>query len=651
MTVRPVPTPSTIEDLRPSSAEVRALRLEEALEDERRDHHAARQEINRLRRKVVEHAQAAERARDTVSFRLGAAILRLRSFRGILSLPFEIIALVRESIRRRRDGRRIAALSAHTADLIDDSLDDAGRALLGVRRLGLPGHEASVVLMGLASARAYDLPGATRLAKQAVAMDPSPRQLGRAAQILFNAGETTAPAEYARAALDGGWLFSRKDSAKLRVIEAYDRARGIEIPPRRATPAFDPTPRRIAFIASSALPHHTSGYTLRTHNVAQALARAGWDVALASRPGYPWDRADARETRVKAVPYQVDNVAYHRLRGPSAADTPFADYVEQAARSIGRFLEQTQPSVVLAASNYMNAMSALVAARRAGLPFVYSMRGLWEYTAAAKTPGWEGTERFALQRDLETLAASEADRVLALSEGLRREMIERGIDPNKVRLAPNCVDAAAFKPVPKDERLAHRLGLGDRYVLGFLGSLEHYEGLDDLLEATSQLVREGLNLAVLIVGEGSASGHLREEVRRLELGDRVVQIGRIPPGLVAEHYSVVDAAVFPRLPLPVCEIVSPLKPLEAMAMAKPVIGSNVGAVAELIEDGVTGLLFQKGEVRALADTIRGLAADPALGERLGRQARAWVETERSWDLVASTIAEVGEALTDERGSA
>jgi len=649
MTVRPVPSKGTVEDLRPAAAEVRALRLEEALEDERREHHAARQEINRLRRKVVEHAQASERARDTVSFRLGAAILRLRSLRGILSLPFEIVALVRESIRRRRDGRRLATLATHTADLIDDSLDDAGRALLGVRRLGLPGHEASVVLMGLASARAYDLQGASRLAKQAVAMDPSPRQLGRAAQILFNAGETTAPAEYARAALDGGWLFSRGDRAKLKVIEAFDRASGIDVPRPRDEPAFATTPKRLALIASSALPHHTSGYTLRTHNVALAVARAGWDVRLASRPGYPWDRSDARETRVKAQPYEVNGVAYHRLKGPSAADTPFPTYMEQASRSIGAFLEESRPSAVVAASNYMNALPALIAARRAGLPFIYSMRGLWEYTAAAKTPGWEATERFALQRDLETLVATEADRVLALSEGLRREMIERGVDPNKIRLAPNCVDASAFSPVPKDQRLAHRLGLGDRYVLGFLGSLEHYEGLDDLLEATAQLVKEGLNLAVLIVGEGSASGHLREEVRRLELGDRVVQIGRIPPGLVAEHYSVVDAAVFPRLPLPVCEIVSPLKPLEAMAMAKPVIGSSVGALAEMIDDCRTGLLFQKGEVRALADAIRRLALDPELGKRLGTTARAWVEAERSWDLVAATMTATAADLTGRSG--
>ncbi len=649
MTLRTRPTPPSPSAEAPKTGvqgdELAALAAE--LDHERRAHHAARQELNRLRRKVVEHAQAAERARDTVSFRLGAALLRARTIRGFFALPFEFLALVRESIRRRHEGRRISALSAHTSDLIDDSLDDAGRALQGVRGMGLPAHDASVVLMGLASARsAYDLPGAARLAKEAVAMDPSPRKMGRAAEILFLAGETRTPAEYARSALHGRWLFSRKDAVRLRVIEAFAGSREIVIPSRRSERNFTPTPRRGAFVASSALPHHTSGYTLRTQNIAAAIARSGWDMHLVSRPGYPWDRADARGTKVGAGAYDVDGVHYTRLRGPSAGETPFPGYVERSAQALGRFIERIRPSLVYAASNYVTGLPALVAARRAGVPFVYSVRGLWEYTAAAKNPGWEATERFALQRDLETRVAVEADRVVVLSEALRREMIDRGVEADRITLAPNCVDAEAFKPIAKDRALARTLGLGDRYVLGFLGSLEHYEGLDDLLEAAALLVRDGLDLAVLIVGEGSASGHLREEARRLELGDRVVQLGRIPPSQVAGHYSVVDAAVFPRLPLPVCEIVSPLKPLEAMAMGKPVIGSDVAAVAEMIVHNRTGLLFRKGDVHALADTIRRLMGDPGLAHALGRQARAWVETERSWDVPARAIVEVCASLTE-----
>lgn len=626
--------------------QVQALAAE--LELERREHHAARQELNRLRRKVVEHAQAAERAHDTVSYRLGAALLRARTVRGFFALPFELLALVRESIRRRSEGRRIAALSLHSADLIDDSLDDAARALQGVRRMALPPHDASVVLMGLASARsAYDLAGAARLAKEAVAIDPSPRQMGRAAQILFLAGETRAPSEYARSALHGRWLFSRKDAQKLRVIEAYAGAREIVIPARLSEAVIAPTPRRALFVAASALPHHTSGYTLRTQNMAAAIARTGWDMHLVSRPGYPWDRADSRAAKVYAGRYDVDGVNYTRLRGPSAGDTPFPTYVEQSARALGRFIEKIRPGVVFAASNHVTGLPALVAARRAGLPFVYSVRGLWEYTAAARNPGWEATERFALQRDLETLVASEADQVVVLSEGLRREMVRRGVPAERISLAPNCVDIQAFQPTPKDAALARKLGLGDRHVLGFLGSLEHYEGLDDLLEAVSHLVREGHDLAVLIVGEGSASGHLREEARRLDLGDRVVQLGRIPPSQVAEHYSVVDVAVFPRLPLPVCEIVSPLKPLEAMAMAKPVIGSNVAAIAEMISHNRTGLLFDKGDVHALAAAIRRLLGDPGLALALGQRARAWVEAERSWDVTARAVSEVCASLTEQ----
>jgi len=639
MTVRPRPTSdlSTRERERTPSGDERLLQLEAELEQERREHHAARQEINRLRRKVVEHAQAAERVRDTVSYRLGSAILRLRTWSGIAAYPFEILALIRESMRRRSEGRRMAALSARTTELMDDSLDDAADAVAEVKAMNLAPHDKAVVLMGLASARAaFDLPGAARLAGEAVSLDPTPRPMGRAAQLLFQAGQVQAPAEYARAALQGR-LFDRRDSARLKVIAGYAQATAVEIPPRAAKPAFEPAPKRVAFLVSSALPHHQSGYTLRTQRVAKALMERGWDLRLATRPGYPRDRSEAREQRVRPGPYEVDGVRYTRLAGPSSSETPFPAYVEQSARRIERFIAEARPQIVYAASNHLTGLPSLIAARRAGLPFAYAVRGLWEYTAAAKSPGWELTERFKVQRDLETRVAEEADAVIVLSEGLRREMIARGVAAERIFLAPNCVDAAAFRPMPKDEKLAKRLGLKARYTLGFLGSLEHYEGLDDLLEGVSLLIKEGLDLAVLIVGEGSASGHLREETRRLDLGDRVVQLGRVPPDQVAAHYSVVDAAVFPRRPLPVCEIVTPLKPLEAMAMAKPVIASDVAALAELCQDGETGLLFRKGDVRALADAIRRLVRDPGLGLRLGVNARAWVEAHRTWDTAAAAV--------------
>lgn len=613
--------------------------LQEELAQERRQHHAARQEINRLRRKVVEHAQAADRARDTVSYRLGAAILRGKTLPGLLAMPWEILALVRESVRRRKQGRRIAGLSARTSGLIDESLDDAGIALEGVRKMNLPPPDAATVLMGLAAARAgYDLAGAARLAKAAVSLDPNPRQMGQAAQILYMAGQVREPAEYAHAALHGRWLFSQKEVLRLRVIESHARAGQIAVPPARGTPGFTPEARRIAFVCSSALPHHVSGYTLRTQNVASALLRAGWDVRGVTRAGYPWDRNDARELRVRPGDYEVDGVPYHRLKGPSSGETPLPDYIEQSAQRLCRFIQRTRPALVYAASNHLNGLPALIAARRCGLPFVYGVRGLWEMTAAAKTPGWEATERFALQRDLEIKVAEGADRVIALSQGLRTELIARGVAENKIVLAPNGVDLIGFQPVARDRRLAQQLGLKNRYVIGFLGSLEHYEGLDDLLEAASILVAEGLDLAVLIVGDGSAAGHLREEARRLELGDRVVQTGRVAPGTVANYYSVVDVAVFPRRPLPVCEVVAPLKPLEAMAMAKPVVASSVSAMAEMITDGHNGLLFEKGSVESLAATLGRVASDPILAKKLGANARAWVERERGWDVPAGAIA-------------
>jgi glycosyltransferase involved in cell wall biosynthesis len=118
----------------------------------------------------------------------------------------------------------------------------------------------------------------------------------------------------------------------------------------------------------------------------------------------------------------------------------------------------------------------------------------------------------------------------------------------------------------------------------------------------------------------------------------------VPFTEVPRYYSVMDVSLCPRLPVAVTEIVSPLKPFEAMAMAKPVVGSDVAAVAEIIDDGRTGWLFRKGDVEALVALLARLAADRGAIAPIGAAARAFVEQQHQWTMVARRIASAWEAL-------
>jgi glycosyltransferase involved in cell wall biosynthesis len=240
-------------------------------------------------------------------------------------------------------------------------------------------------------------------------------------------------------------------------------------------------------------------------------------------------------------------------------------------------------------------------------------------------------------RDLECLVAREADLVLTLSGPLKSELVRRGVPAGKISLAPNAVDVEHFRPMAPDLMLGRSLGLEGRFVIGFLGSLTNYEGLEDLVAALAGIVQDGIDAALLIVGDGDAAAGVRAATQRQGLTDRVVMVGRVPSADVPRYYALIDVAAFRRLPFKVCELVPPLKPFEAMAMAKPVIASDLPALAEVVEHGKTGLLFPSGDRAALAAALRMLAEHPARREALGTAGRAFVMRERTWMAVAAGV--------------
>jgi glycosyltransferase involved in cell wall biosynthesis len=407
-----------------------------------------------------------------------------------------------------------------------------------------------------------------------------------------------------------------------------------------AAPAREPHPRKIINFLAFSLPYKTVGYATRSHGLARGIKNAGWDIVPYTRPGFPRDLAAGAPAGEIAEADTIEGITYQRIAEPLRRGRTENEYMTEAVAACAEAIRRENPAVVHAASNYVTALPALIAARRAGLPFVYEVRGFWEITRTSRDEEFSNTPKFRTMKLFESVLTSAADHIITLTSGMREEMVGQGMPAEKISIAYNGVDADLFQPRPRDEKLAAELRIGPgTTVIGYVGSFVDYEGLDDLLVAAAALKKSGKDFKLLMVGDGSAAPSLRQLAVTLEIQDRAIFTGRVPREHVEAYYSLIDIAPFPRKPWSVCELVSPLKPFEAMALEKLVVASDTKALAESITDGSNGLLFRKGDTASLTATL-AKAFDTDLRSRLGAQARSWVSQNRTWDAAGLVCAGV-----------
>jgi glycosyltransferase involved in cell wall biosynthesis len=385
----------------------------------------------------------------------------------------------------------------------------------------------------------------------------------------------------------------------------------------------------ILHVVTDALPSTSAGYTIRTQEIALAQRDAGMDPHVTTRLGFPVT-AGAIDGRATVT---VDGVPYHRLLPwvmPGRMDRLYRAHLRRAARLTARL----RPAVLHAASNYANAVIALALRDAAGLPVVYEVRGFWEDTWLSRHTTTSAdltlSDRYVRTRALETYCMTEADLVVTLGEAMREEIIERGVPAENVVIVPNGVSEQFLQPLPDDGgRLRASLGLQPgEFVVGLVSSLVAHEGIGTLLDAVKLLGERGVAARALIVGDGPERGALQRQAAALGLD--AVFTGRVPSSRVRDYHALLDVFVVPRTPDRVCQLVTPLKPVEAMASGLPVVVSSVRALAEIIADRETGLLFAPLDAVELADRLEQLRASPDLRAKLGAAAREWVARDRTW---------------------
>lgn len=388
---------------------------------------------------------------------------------------------------------------------------------------------------------------------------------------------------------------------------------------------------KILHVLDHSIPLH-SGYTFRTRAIVQHQRAMGWDT---------YHLTSGKQGAVEAALECVEDLEFYRTPAPHTLlnQLPLIGQcliVWRLYRRLLGLLDEITPDVVHAHSPALNGLAALWACRKRGLPMVYECRAFWEDAAVDNGSSHEGGLRYRLTRALETYIFKRADAVTAICQGLKDDVIARGVDPKKITVIPNAVDLTKFTQTT--------IGGGDVFnelereipdikqhtLLGFFGSFYEYEGLLMLLDAMALLKQRGKKVFLLLAGGGPHEALVIEKIQQLKLADVVKFSGRVPHEVIQDYYQAVDFMVYPRLSMRLTELVTPLKPLEAMAKGKIVIASAVGGHKELIKDGETGLLFTAGCPQALADIIIKAIDEKTRWPRLRAQARQFVEDERNW---------------------
>lgn len=414
---------------------------------------------------------------------------------------------------------------------------------------------------------------------------------------------------------------------------------GYKFPGFKQNPEYSIQQKKVFYLLHNSLPHHSAGYATRTHGLLSELNNSEWTVDGVTRLGYPYDMPGMAEIDDVPDVNRVGHVDYRRLLAGRDIEkkNPLFDYIQRYSQHLQSLAKSEKPAIIHAASNHWNGLAAVTAANRLGIPSVYEVRGLWEVTRGSRDPEWATGNMYKFMARMEADAAKGATRVFAITRALKDELVNRGVDPNKIEIIPNGVDTTRFQPQAQDTELAQRLNIQGKTVIGYVGSILDYEGIELLIDAASNLKSERNDFHVLIVGDGAELEKFKNRVAEESLGDVITFTGRVPHESVESYYSLIDITPFPRLPLPVCEMVSPLKPFEAMAMGKAVVASNVDALAEIVVPGLNGLLHEKGSQASLTSQLRLLLDDAELREKLGSQARDWVVKERDWSKLASII--------------
>lgn len=418
------------------------------------------------------------------------------------------------------------------------------------------------------------------------------------------------------------------------------------IPGRQpVTPAGDDV---ILHLNKESSPYLTTGFTMRSRYNLIAAKEAGLQPVVVTALGFP------RLLGVTDFPRMemVDDIPHYRLDlGPAyPLDRPFDQTLEDQAWLTARVAQEVRPAIIHASSGHRgfeHALVGLALRHHIDRPLVYEVRSVFEASWQTELAWPQGGPQFDLRFDTETRTMRAADHILVISQTMRDEMVERGVDAARITVFPNAIDPKVFSPRPPDPALQARYGISDHFTFGYVSLIDHpREDHELLMDATRELRRRGRRVRCLIVGDGKRRAELERYASRTGVSRDVVFTGHVPHDKVADHYALLDVFVVPRRDERATRMVTPLKPYEALAMERPLVIADLPPLREIANPDERGLTYQPGDLAGLVAVLERLMDDRALGARIAADGRAWVLRERTWAANGAILRDVYRDVLD-----
>lgn len=392
---------------------------------------------------------------------------------------------------------------------------------------------------------------------------------------------------------------------------------------------------RVLHVLHTSLPF-ICGYSIRSDYIIRNQRELGICPAVVTSSQHP-DDASQEET--------IGGTTHWRT--PAIGTKPPVVRELALMRALNRRLDwairEWKPDVLHAHSPMLVGLPALAASRRHGLPLVYEVRDLWENASVDRKRFSERSPQYRVARALETSVLRRADAVVAICEQLRLELVGRARRADGVHVVANGVDATQFMPRPGDPAAAARWGVEGKHLLGYVGTFQPYEGLDLLLKSLPAILERDPLAHAIIAGSGGQEAQLKALAASAGLNGHVTFTGRVPHEEVGAIYSLASVMVYPRVLTRTTALTTPLKPLEAMAMSKCVVVSDVPAMRELVEHRDNGLIFRAGDPADLAEQCIALLTSPSMQAEIGTRARERVLKERQWPQLVSAYSAIYQA--------
>jgi glycosyltransferase involved in cell wall biosynthesis len=318
-------------------------------------------------------------------------------------------------------------------------------------------------------------------------------------------------------------------------------------------------------------------------------------------------------------------------------------YNKELAEDLKRRFENDPPDFIYERASIF-ATAGISLARHFKVPHILELNApLAQEQSVYRTTGFGD---LAAQAERWTL--NQTDAVLVVSSELRKHVLSLGVRPERIHIVPNGVDPAQFKPGKPDSKLRRKWKLNGAPVLGFVGGLRPWHGVEILPDLLARLNKSKRPIQLVIAGDGQLRSGLERQFKQRELLDHITFTGALPheqlPGIIQQF----DIALAPYPKHTHDFYFSPLKLFEYMACGIPVVAANLGQITEVISDGKTGLLYEPGQLDALANRCEKLLGDSRLRARIGAAAAAVIRREFTWDKNAARVAELAGRLKSER---